>query len=66
TWVNIDREGVFYGQCSELCGVNHAYLPIAVEAVSREKFAAWIEQQKKAAAAASDKPQLAEQAKAQR
>lgn len=62
TWVNIDKEGVYYGQCSELCGVNHAYMPIAVEAVTREKFAAWIEQQKKAAAAtAPAQPQLAEQ-----
>ena len=64
TWVNIDREGVFYGQCSELCGINHAYMPIAVEAVTKEKFAAWIEQQKKAAAnGAPAQPQLAEQPK---
>jgi cytochrome c oxidase subunit 2 len=67
TWVNIDREGVYYGQCSELCGVSHAYMPIAVEAVSKEKFAAWIEQQKKAASAADPaKPQVAEQPAAQR
>jgi len=46
TWVNITREGTFYGQCSELCGVGHAYMPIAVEAVSREKFAAWVEEAK--------------------
>ena len=42
TWVRIDREGVYYGQCSELCGVNHAYMPIAVEAVSKERFAEWV------------------------
>ncbi len=41
TWVRITREGVYYGQCSELCGVNHAYMPITVEAVSKEAFAAW-------------------------
>jgi cytochrome c oxidase subunit 2 len=61
TWVNIDREGVYYGQCSELCGVNHSYMPIAVEAVSKEKFAAWIEQQKKAAAKDAPQPQVAAQ-----
>lgn len=37
-----DREGVFYGQCSEICGVNHGYMPIAVEAVSIEKYLAWV------------------------
>lgn len=61
TWVNIEKEGVYYGQCSELCGVNHAYMPIVVEAVSKEKFAAWVEQQKKAAARdAGTAEQLAE------
>jgi len=34
----IDRPGVFYGQCSELCGVGHAFMPIVVEGVSTEKF----------------------------
>jgi len=61
SWVNIDREGVYYGQCSELCGVNHAYMPIAVEAVSKEKFAAWIAQQKKAAAGDAPQSQVAAQ-----
>jgi cytochrome c oxidase subunit 2 len=41
-WFNVDREGVFYGQCSELCGVNHAYMPVEVHAVSREEFDAWV------------------------
>ncbi len=42
TWVRIDRPGVYYGQCSELCGTDHAFMPIAVEAVSKEAFAAWV------------------------
>lgn len=42
TWFNVDREGVFYGQCSELCGVNHAYMPIEIHAVSRAEFDAWV------------------------
>ena len=46
TWVRVDREGVYYGQCSELCGVNHGFMPIAVEVVSKEAFAIWVEQAK--------------------
>jgi cytochrome c oxidase subunit 2 len=42
TWFRAEREGVYYGQCSELCGVDHAYMPIAVEVVSKEKFDAWV------------------------
>jgi len=45
TWFEVTREGVFYGQCSELCGNGHAYMPIVVEAVSKEKFDAWIQEQ---------------------
>jgi cytochrome c oxidase subunit 2 len=43
TWVEITREGVYYGFCSELCGVNHSYMPIAIEAVSEDEFNAWVE-----------------------
>jgi cytochrome c oxidase subunit 2 len=42
TWFNVDREGVFYGQCSELCGVNHAYMPIEIHAVSRAEWEQWV------------------------
>jgi cytochrome c oxidase subunit 2 len=42
TWFKIDRPGVYFGQCSELCGARHGYMPIAVEVVSKEKFAQWI------------------------
>ena len=38
----IDRPGVYYGQCSELCGARHGFMPIAVEAVSKEQFAQWV------------------------
>lgn len=37
-----EQEGVYYGQCSELCGVDHGYMPIAVEVVSAERFAQWV------------------------
>lgn len=43
TWFRVDREGMFYGQCSELCGRDHAFMPIAVRAVSPENFAIWVE-----------------------
>jgi cytochrome c oxidase subunit II len=36
------KEGVYYGQCSELCGARHGFMPIAVEVVSKEKFAQWV------------------------
>ena len=39
---NINRKGIFYGQCSELCGANHAFMPIVVEAVSLEDYISWI------------------------
>jgi cytochrome c oxidase subunit II len=48
-WVNIERAGVYYGQCTQLCGVNHGFMPIAVEAVSQDAFAKWLQSQKKAA-----------------
>ncbi|MCB1563455.1 MAG: cytochrome c oxidase subunit II [Alphaproteobacteria bacterium] len=42
TWVRIDKPGTYYGQCSELCGKDHAYMPIEVKAVSKEEFANWL------------------------
>jgi cytochrome c oxidase subunit 2 len=48
TWFEVLYEGTFYGQCSELCGNGHGYMPIVVEAVSKEKFDAWVEQKKTA------------------
>lgn len=48
TWFKAEREGVYYGQCSEICGTNHGYMPIAVEVVSREAFDAWVAKTKSA------------------
>jgi cytochrome c oxidase subunit 2 len=42
TWAKIDKPGVYFGQCSELCGARHAFMPIAVEVVPPAQFAAWI------------------------
>jgi cytochrome c oxidase subunit II len=42
TWFKVDRPGLYYGQCYELCGARHAYMPIAVEVVPPAQFAAWV------------------------
>lgn len=56
TWFRANREGVFYGQCSELCGSRHAFMPTAVEVVSQEKFDQWITEAKAKFAAADGAP----------
>jgi len=43
TWFRVTREGIYYGQCSELCGKDHAYMPIAVRVVSEEQFKTWVD-----------------------
>ena len=52
TWFKATREGVYYGQCSELCGKDHAYMPIAVKVVEDQEFASWVETAKKKYASA--------------
>ncbi|ABE61155.1 Cytochrome-c oxidase [Nitrobacter hamburgensis X14] len=47
TWFKATKTGMFYGQCSELCGRDHAFMPIAVRVVSEQDFAAWVETAKK-------------------
>ena len=51
TWFRADAPGIYRGQCSELCGKAHGFMPIVVEAVSEEKYAAWIQAKKDEAAA---------------
>jgi cytochrome c oxidase subunit 2 len=51
TWFKATKTGMFYGQCSELCGKDHAFMPIAVRVVSDQDFAAWVEDAKKKFAA---------------
>lgn len=43
TWFNVRKTGLYYGQCSELCGQDHAFMPIAVRVVTKDEFARWIE-----------------------
>jgi cytochrome c oxidase subunit II len=47
TWFKATKTGMFYGQCSELCGKDHAFMPIAVRVVSDQEFASWVEAAKK-------------------
>jgi cytochrome c oxidase subunit 2 len=47
TWFRATREGIYYGQCSELCGKDHAFMPIEVRVVSEQAFAAWVEEAKR-------------------
>ena len=49
TWFRAEREGVYHGQCSELCGRNHAFMPIVVRVVSEQEFADWLSKAKAAA-----------------
>ncbi len=42
-WLQVDKPGLYYGQCSEICGMNHGFMPIVVEAVTSEEYTVWIE-----------------------
>ena len=46
TWMRIDRPGIYRGQCSEIGGTGHGYMPVVIEAVSEEEFAAWVNEAK--------------------
>lgn len=47
SWMNIERPGTYYGQCNQICGVNHAFMPIKVEALSKDEFQHWLGDAKK-------------------
>jgi cytochrome c oxidase subunit 2 len=61
TWFKADNPGVYRGQCAELCGKDHGFMPIVVEAVSPEKYADWVAEKKKAMAAAAQAEQPGKQ-----
>ncbi len=46
TWFQVSKEGTYYGQCSELCGVKHGFMPIAVKVVSRQEYDSWLQSKK--------------------
>jgi cytochrome c oxidase subunit II len=47
-WINVEHEGTYYGECNQICGVNHAFMPIEVKAVSQADFDKWVASQKAA------------------
>jgi cytochrome c oxidase subunit 2 len=56
TWFRADKPGTYRGQCAELCGKDHGFMPIVVEVVSAEKYSEWVGEQRKKSAAAADDP----------
>jgi cytochrome c oxidase subunit 2 len=50
SWMRIEHEGSYYGECNQICGINHAFMPIEVKAVSKADFQTWLAQAKKSAA----------------
>jgi len=56
TWFRAEKEGMYYGQCVELCGKEHAYMPINVKVVSAAEYTAWVNEQQKMMAAKADDP----------
>src|SRR5512135_1252050 len=56
TWFRAEKTGVFYGQCAELCGKDHAFMPIAVKVVTAQEYTAWVDGRKKQMAALGDDP----------
>jgi cytochrome c oxidase subunit II len=47
SWLSIDHEGTYYGQCNQICGINHPFMPIEIKAVSKDDFAKWLGEAKK-------------------
>jgi cytochrome c oxidase subunit II len=56
TWFRAEKTGDYYGQCAELCGKEHAYMPIHVKVVSQADYSKWVDGEKKKMAAAADDP----------
>src|SRR3546814_888550 len=56
TWFRAEKIGTYRGQCAELCGKDHAFMPIVVDVVSQEDYEKWSAEQKKALASAADDP----------
>ncbi|MGB7541871.1 MAG: cytochrome c oxidase subunit II [Burkholderiales bacterium] len=56
TWFRAEKEGIYRGQCAELCGKDHGFMPIVVEVVSAAKYSAWVDDRRKQMAAAAEDP----------
>ncbi len=60
TWFKAEREGIYYGQCSKLCGKDHAFMPIAIRVVSEAEYVKWLEEAKKKYASTAEPVRLAQ------
>jgi cytochrome c oxidase subunit 2 len=58
-WLSVNHEGTYYGQCNQICGVNHPFMPIEIKAVSKDDFAKWVAQTKTSQNTQSPPPVLA-------
>ena len=56
SWFKAEKVGIYRGQCAELCGKEHGFMPIVVEVKSKDDYAKWLDEQKKQVAAAADDP----------
>lgn len=61
TWTNINEPGIFRGQCAELCGRDHAFMPVVVHAVTQEEYDAWVQEQKAKSETAQTTPPAQQQ-----
>ena len=64
TWVRVDKPGQYYGECNQICGTHHSYMPISIRVVTPEDFAIWVEQAKTKFAAAPTAIQVAQASQA--
>ncbi|WP_036294645.1 cytochrome c oxidase subunit II [Methylosinus sp. PW1] len=64
TWFKAEKEGVYYGQCSKICGKDHAFMPAAIRVVSKEKYAEWLVEAKKKFAQADGRMRVADESAA--
>jgi cytochrome c oxidase subunit 2 len=64
-WLNVDKEGTYYGECNQICGVNHSFMPIKIHVVSKEEFAKWVETAKQKFAREDNGPAATKVASAQ-
>jgi cytochrome c oxidase subunit 2 len=64
-WLNVEKEGTYYGECNQICGVNHSYMPIKIRVVSKDEFDKWIEGAKQKFAREDNGPAVTQLAAAQ-
>ena len=64
-WLNVEKEGTYYGECNQICGVNHSFMPIKIHVVSKDEYAKWVVMAKQKFAARDNGPAATQMAAAQ-